>query len=406
MRFWRRRTFLINSALCVLLAAGGVWAYALLKGDSTANASASSSRTAQVQQGTVTATVTAGGTVASAVVMNHNFVTAGTVTSIKVALGQKVAKGQVLAKVDDTETAATLATAEENLSAAQDALSRAKDEADAANIAYADSDAVKQAQRTVNSSQNSVDSARRAENGTVLKAGMAGTITALTGTIGGSSSGSGSASSGGNANTSSSNGSSGGSAFIVISDMAKLQVAASVPESDATRLKLKQAARVTWNALADTSVPGIVSSISPTSTTSGGVTSYPIVVSLDSVPEGAKLGQSVSLTVEVSKAENVLFVPAAAVKSAGNARTVTVLTSTGAEQVRPVEVGVEGDTYTEIKSGLELGDKVVIATVTSGTTNNQFPGGNFPGGNFPGGGFTGGGGGFNGGGGTGGRGTR
>jgi macrolide-specific efflux system membrane fusion protein len=399
MRFWRRRTFLINAGLCVLLAAGGLWAYALLKGDSTANASSSSTRTGAVQQGKVTATVTASGTVASTVVMNHNFVTAGTVTQIKVALGAKVTKGQVLAKVDDTETAATLATAKENLTAAKDALSRAKDEADDANVDYDDSDAVKQAQRTVNSAQNTVDSAQRAEDGTTLKAGMSGTVTALSGTVGGSSSGS-SASSGGNGNSNSSS-SSGSSAFIVISDMAKLQVAASVPESDATRLKLQQTAQVTWNALANTSVEGIVTSISPTSTTSGGVTSYPIVVSLDSVPAGAKLGQSVSLNVVVAEADDVLYVPAAAVKTTGTRRTVTVVTSTGAEEARPVEVGIEGDTYTEIKSGLELGEKVVIATVTTNTNTNQLPGG----GQFPGGGFTGGGGGFTGGG-NGGRTTR
>jgi macrolide-specific efflux system membrane fusion protein len=385
---------MINAALCVLLAAGGVWAYTLLKGDSTANASSSTTRTAQVAQGTVTATVTASGTVASAVVMNHNFVTAGTVTQIKVALGDKVTKGQVLARVDDTETAASLATAKENLSAAQDALSRAKADATAAGISYSDSDAVQQAQRTVNSAQNTVDSAQRAENGTVLKAGMAGTITALSGTVGGSSSGS-SASSGGNGN---SNSSSGGSAFLVISDMAKLQVSASVPESDATRLKLQQAAQVTWNALPDTSVQGVVSNISPTSTTSGGVTSYPIVVSLDSVPAGAKLGQSVSLNVVVAQADDVLYVPAAAVKTTGTNRTVTVVTSAGAQETRQVEVGIEGDTYTEIKSGLQLGERVVIATVTTGASTNPF-------GTFPGGGF-GGPGGFTGGGGNGGRGTR
>jgi membrane fusion protein, macrolide-specific efflux system len=414
MRFWRQRTFLINAGLGVLLVAGGIWAYTLLKGDSTANASNSTARTAAVQQGRVTDTVTASGTVASAVVMNHNFVTSGTVTSIRVALGAKVVKGQVLARVDDTETAATLQTAKENLSAAYDALSRAKTAATDAGISFSDSDAVQQAQRTVNSAQNTVDSAQRAENGTVLKAGMAGTVTALNGTVGGSSSGSassggggGNGSTGGNGNnstsSSSSSSSSGGSAFIVVSDMGKLQVSASVPESDATRLKPQQAAQVTWNALPDTSVNGVVSSISPTSTTSGGVTSYPIVVNLTSVPAGAKLGQSVSLNVVVAEADNVLYVPASAVKTAGGNKTVTVVTSSGAQEVRQVEVGVMGDTYTEIKSGLELGERVVIATVTTGTTNNQFPGGGFGG---PG-GFGGGGGGFGGGnGGNGGRGTR
>ncbi|WP_027342948.1 efflux RND transporter periplasmic adaptor subunit [Hamadaea tsunoensis] len=399
MRFLRRRTFLINGALGVLLVGGLVWAYLAVKGTGTTPAAASSTRTGTVAQGTVTETVTASGTVASANVMNHNFVTSGTVTSISVALGQKVTKGQVLAKVDDTDAAADLATAKENLSAAEDAYTRAKDAADGDTSA----DAVKQAQRTVNSAQNAVDSAQRAENGTVLKAGMAGTVTTLSGTVGGSSSGS-SSSSGGTGSTggggtgsssNSSSSSSSSSAFIVISDMAKLQVSASVPEADATRLQLKQGAQVTWNALANTSVEGTVSSISPTSTTSGGVTSYPIVVSLNTVPAGAKLGQSVSLSVVVAEAKDVLYVPAAAVKSAGNIKTVTVITDTGAQQIQPVTIGVEGDSYTEIKEGLTVGQKVVIATVTSTTGTTNFPGG----GQFPGGGFGGagtGGGGFGG----------
>ncbi|MEV0267242.1 biotin/lipoyl-binding protein [Hamadaea sp. NPDC050747] len=387
MRFWRRRTFLINSVLSALLVGGGAWAYTLLNGDGGGSTGTSTARTGTVAQGTVTASVTASGTVASATTMNHNFVTSGTVTSIKVAVGDKVTKGQVLATVDGTETAATLATAKANLTDAKEALADAKDEFDD------DSDQVEQAQRSVTSAQNAYDSAKRAQDGTTLKAGMAGTVTAMNGTVGGSSSGS-SSSSGGTGNSASS--SSGSSAFIVISDMDKLQVSASVPESDATRLKLKQSAQVTWNALANTSVEGLVTTISPTSTTSGGVTSYPIVISLNTVPTGAKLGQSVSISVVVSKVENVLYVPAAAVKSAGNLKTVTVVTDSGAQETRTVTIGVEGDTYTEIKSGLTAGEKVVIATVTTNsTTTNQFPGGGqFGGGGQIPGGAAGGGGGF------------
>jgi macrolide-specific efflux system membrane fusion protein len=378
MRFWRRRTFLINSVLSALLVGGGTWAYTLLNSDGAGSTGTSTARTGTVAQGTVTATVTASGTVASATTMNHNFVTSGTVTSIKVAVGDKVTKGQLLATVDDTDTAQALETATENLADAKEALTEAKADNDD------DSDIVEQAQRSVKSAQNAYDSAKRAQTGTTLKAGMAGTVTALNGTVGGSSSGSSSTGSTGSTGSSTSSSSSGSSAFIVISDMAKLQISASVPEADATRLKLKQTAKVTWNALANTSAEGIITTISPTSTTSGGVTSYPIVVSLNSVPDGAKLGQSVALSVVVSEVQDVLYVPAAAVKSAGNIKTVTVVTSTGAQETRTVTIGVEGDSYTEIKSGLTLGEKVVIATVTSNsTTTNQFPGG---GGQFPAGG--------------------
>jgi macrolide-specific efflux system membrane fusion protein len=346
---------MINSTLTVLLAGGGVWAWTLLNSDSTGQQAASSTaRTATVAQGQVIATVTANGSVASATTMNANFVTAGNVTSIKVKLGDTVKKNQVLATVDATETAESLATAKENLTAAKEALSRAED--------TGNEDTIASAEKQVSSAKTAVTNAQRAQDGTTLKAPMACTIVSLTGSVGSSSSGS-----------SSGTGGSGSSAFIQISDLTKLQVTASVPEADATRLKVGQAAAVTWNALTATRVDGTVASISPTSTTSGGVVSYPIVVTLASVPEKAKLGQTVALKVTVAQVEDAIYVPAAAVKTAGGLATVTVV-SNGVQTTRTVQIGLEGDTYTQITQGLTVGEQVVIATVTS-TTNNQFPGG-------------------------------
>lgn len=362
MRFWRRPTLMINSALVVLLGGGGVWAWSLLYGDTQTQTTSSTARTAAVAQGQVTATVTASGSVASATTMNANFVTSGTVTSIKIKLGDLVTKGQTLAKVDDTETAESLATAKANLTAAKAARTRAK--------ATGNADTIASAEKQVLSAQTAVDSAQRAQDGTTLKAPMAGTVVALTGTVGASSSGS----SGGSSGTGTT-----ATAFAQIADLSKLQVNASVPEADATRLKVGQAATVTWNALTSTRVAGTIASISPTSTTSGGVVSYPIVVSLSSVPEKAKLGHSVSLSVTVSKVDNVIYVPAAAVKTAGGASVVTVVVN-GQQSARTVQIGLEGDSYTEITSGLTVGELVVIATVTSTTTTNPFGGGQFPGG--------------------------
>jgi membrane fusion protein, macrolide-specific efflux system len=54
----------------------------------------------------------------------------------------------------------------------------------------------------------------------------------------------------------------------------------------------------------------------------------------------------------------------------------------------------EGDSFTEIRSGLTVGEQVVIETQATSTTNQfQFPGGNFPGGGLGGGAVPGGGGG-------------
>ncbi|MDI1461787.1 efflux RND transporter periplasmic adaptor subunit [Catellatospora sp. KI3] len=372
MRFWRAvplgRTALLNSALVLVLVGGGVWAYFMINGDGTP-AAATTVRTVAVAQGKVTATVTADGTVASANTMSADFTTAGTVTAIKVKVGDRVAKGATLATVDATEVTENLATARRNRSAAAEALDRAEDGGDDSSIANAENQ--------LDQADAAVKSAQRAVDGTVLKAPMAGTVVAISGAVGGSSGGSGGGSG-------SSSGSSSG--FVQLADLTKLKVSASVAEADATRLKLDQAATVAWNALSGVTATGRVTAISPTAS-SGNTVAYPIEVALDSIPEGTRLGQTVSLTVTVDEVDGAVYVPAAAVKTAGGRTTVTVVAN-GVQETRAVQIGLKGDSYTVIVSGLEVGEQVVLATVTSTTNNQQFPGGG-PGG-FTGGGFGGG----------------
>ncbi len=365
------RTTLINSALGLLLVGGGTWAYFLISGDA-APAQANTTRTVAVAQGKVTATVTADGSIGSANTMSADFATGGTVTAIKVKVGDKVAKGAVLATVDATEVKESLATAERNLDAARDALDRAEDGGDDSSIANAENQ--------VDQAASAVAAAQRTVAGTVLKAPMAGTVVAVGGAVGGSSGGS----SGGGGGNNSSSSSSSGSGFVQLADLTKLQVTAGVAEADATRLKVGQSATVTWNALTGATATGKVSAISPTAS-SGNTVTYPIEVLLDSIPEGTRLGQTVSLSVTVDEVVDAVYVPAAAVRTAGG-RTTVIVVKDGVQETRAVEIGLKGDAYTVIVSGVTVGEQVVLATVTSGTGNQpQFPGGG-PGG-FTGGGF-------------------
>ncbi|GAA1736029.1 efflux RND transporter periplasmic adaptor subunit [Luedemannella helvata] len=392
MRVWQRPVILVNTALALAVLAGGFWAYRTVAGPETAPAATTGTRLVAATQGDVTATATATGSVASAATATANFATSGKVTSISVKVGDAVRKGQVLAKIDPAAAQAALDTAEDNLAAAEAALDRAEDaaEPDATTIANAKAD--------VTAAQASVDEAARTLAGTVLKAPMAGTVTAVNGTLGGSSGGSGGSgggSGGGGSGGGGSGGSTSSSGFISIVDVRKLQVSASFAETDATKLKAGQPATVTWSALPDTQVTGKVKTVAPTATTANNVNSYAVVISLDSVPSGARIGQTVTAVVAISAASNVIRVPASSVRTVGGQRLVTVSTN-GATELRPVEVGVEGDSYTEIKSGVNVGDQVVVVTQTTSGGTNQFPGG----GGFPGGagGFPGGAGGFPGGG--------
>ncbi|MEU8026839.1 efflux RND transporter periplasmic adaptor subunit [Micromonospora haikouensis] len=391
----RRPTVAVNAVLTLMLVGGGTWAWLSVRGDASARAGTTGgTRTVQVSRGTVTATVTADGSLESAATATATFATAGTVTSVAVTVGQKVRKGQLLAEVDPADARRDLKVARANLDAAEDALDRARD---------AGSD-TSTAENEVTQAELAVDEAEAAVEGTRLTAPMAGTVVAVNGTVGGPSGGSsGSGSSGSGSSGSSGSGSSGAasggssggtsSGFVDLADLSKLQVTAAVAEADATRLKAGQPATVTWNALDGATATGELRAIDPQATTANGVVTYGVTLDVADLPAGARPGQTVRVAVVTGTAENVLLVNSAAVTGSGDRRIVTVLTDTG-QETRRVQVGLAGDRAYEITSGLTEGERVVLPeTSTSGTSGGltggggRFPGGGgFPGGGFPAGG--------------------
>jgi macrolide-specific efflux system membrane fusion protein len=395
----RRPSVLVNAVLGVAVVGGAIWAYTLVVQPQTSAAAGNGgARTVAVSQGTVTATVSASGSVRSASTASAAFGTAGTVTEILVKVGDVVKKDAVLARVDPTAAQRQLTAASANLTAAQAALARA-------TTANTDTTA---AAAAVTIAQQDVAKAQQAVDGTVLKATMAGTVTAVNGTVGGPSAGgtstggtsSGASPGGGtaagasggtssSAGTSSSNASSAG--FVQIADLTKLEVSASVAEADATKLKVGQAADVSWNALPGATATAKLASVDPTATTSNNVVTYGVVFSLDQLPNGVRAGQTVQLSVTVGRVDNVVNVNSAALTTLGTRHTVTVLRN-GQQVVTPVQVGLIGDQAVEITSGIQVGERVVVKTsTTSPSGGNGAPGG-ARGGGFPGGGgFSGGG---------------
>jgi macrolide-specific efflux system membrane fusion protein len=78
----------------------------------------------------------------------------------------------------------------------------------------------------------------------------------------------------------------------------------------------------------------------------------------------------------------VLSVPSSAVTQRGRTFTVTLKPKVAGELGKRVnvEVGLQGDSRTEILSGLKEGDEVVLRTATSSSASNGFPTGGIPGG--------------------------
>ncbi|MEV5558319.1 efflux RND transporter periplasmic adaptor subunit [Nonomuraea wenchangensis] len=358
-----------NGALAVLLLGGAAFAYSQLGTEEAASESAV--RTVTASRGTVVAAVSATGAVESSRFRALSFGTSGTVEKIYVKAGDKVSKGQILARLDD-------AAAQENLSAAKASY----------DSALADGTDTAQLYAAYVKARNSYREAQRTVAATVLKAPFGGTVTAVNGSVGQSNGGqsNGGQSNGGQGTTGST--STSGSGFVELADTAKLQLVGTFTESDVGKLKKGQSATVTFDALPGVSATGKVSQIEPVATTSNNVVQYPVTVTFTEVPDEVRLGQTATVEVVTGRAENVVAVPSTAISTSGGQTTVTVLQQ-GRQTRTPVEVGVRGTTLTEIRSGVSEGDQIVPPAVSTGTTqggNGRF-GGGFPGGGgMPGGG--------------------
>jgi membrane fusion protein, macrolide-specific efflux system len=395
----------VLAALAVVLA---VLAVAEI-GPATSSAR-TSTQTVTAEQGVVQSTVTGSGNIEAGTDLDVNFQTGGTVSSVDVRVGQHVAKGQLIATLDQSTAQLTLDQAQQNLAAAEDQLSSAESgssttsgsstgastgsSATSGSTATTSSaQSIASAQAAVDSAQASVDTAQAALNGTKLFAPVSGTIVSLASVSPGDSVSAGSTgdaattTSSGSSATSSSSGSSTGSAsgtatgslgasgtstassassgsatspFAEIVNTHTMTMTVAFSESDIDKLKVGQTATVTPDAVSGVELGARVTAISSVGTTSSNVVSYDVTLTLDQNASGVKPGMSASAAVIVGQAQGIT-VPNAAVSGTGSLATVTVLDN-GKPTQHQVAVGLRGDSRTQIVSGLKAGAQVLITT--------------------------------------------
>ncbi len=179
---------------------------------------------------------------------------------------------------------------------------------------------------------------------------------------------------------------------ITLKDV-KQTATVNLTEIDVTNVKVGQRVTMTLDAFPKKTFTGKVSAIDTNGVVSSGVTTYPTTITFDSAPDNMYPNMAVNATIILNIKDNVLLVPTSAVHTQNGSSTVQVLKN-GQPQDVDVEVGDSSDTQTEITSGLNEGDTVVVGTVakqTGGTqSSSPFGGTGFGGGNR---GFGGGGGG-------------
>ena len=151
-------------------------------------------------------------------------------------------------------------------------------------------------------------------------------------------------------------------ATVLVAGGGGFEAATTVSVDDVTKVKVGQTATVVPDGAA-TALTGKVVSISAVpATASTSSTSYGVIVSL---PQDATLTNGTIGSVGiVTGTGSGLAVPTSAVQSLGAIHTVTLVEGSQTRTVA-VQVGVIGDTWTQITSGLTAGQQVLLASVNA-----------------------------------------
>ena len=221
-------------------------------------------------------------------------------------------------------------------------------------------------QAALESAQLSVEVAKQALDETTLVAPVAGTVAAVNATVGEIAGGSGSSTD--SASTS----------VVTIVPDGQFQVVASFSEADAIQVEVGQQATVTFDALPDTSATGTVTAVDAVATTSSSLVTYGVTIAVDDAPEELRNGMTATVAVTVDSVDDAIWVPAAAVSTSGGVSTVTVRKD-GVDTVAVVELGLVGDSGTQVTSGVAVGDELVVTDATS-SSSSGFPSMGMPGG--------------------------
>ena len=369
LKRWRR--LLWPAIALVLLLAAGFGVRQLLSGNAQP-----ALRTVTVENGSIERAVTAVGSLKAKDYVDVGTQVSGRVEKIHVEIGDRVAKGDLIAEIDATVYESTvrkdranlenlqaqLGQVQAELALAQQQLARNRRMAESMAVSQDTVDQVEAAAKVKAAEVIAIKAQIKAAEATLegdlanlgytkIYAPMAGTVVSQE-TLEGQTVNS-------------------VQSVAVIAQVANLDVMtvwAQVAEADVNRIQPGMPAYFTTLGEPDHRWQGSVRQVQPTPETTNDVVLYYALIDVDN-PEGKLLP---SMTVQaffvLASAQDVPVVPLAALtadKAAGtDTYRATVLTDRGTEQ-RAVRIGVSNRSNAAIVSGLQVGDKLVLPTKTA-----------------------------------------
>jgi len=298
-----KKVWIVVAIIAVVAAGAGALYFAKL------NKAPVAWRTAAVERGDIKVQVTATGSVNPHFNVQVGTQVSGTVAKLFVDFNSHVKKGQVVALLDTTLLYAAVQDARATLFKAQSQMVLTKQTSARTSalfakglVAQADLD---QAVADSSSAASQLSSAKAGLDRAKINLQYATIISPITGVV---------------VNRSVDVGQTVAASFntptifSIADDLSKMQVQASIDEADIGQVKVGQNATFTVDAYPARTFKGVVSQIRLQPTTVQNVVSYTVMVDLDNSDLALLPGMTANVTVEVQKVENVLTVPAAALK--------------------------------------------------------------------------------------------
>ncbi|MEO6890994.1 MAG: efflux RND transporter periplasmic adaptor subunit [Ktedonobacteraceae bacterium] len=388
----RRRGWLIALTVLLLLAVigAGVFYYMQVNSQTPVHYTQQT-----VTTGNLSLTVSASGPINPKATYQMNFSAAGQVNKIDVSVGQQVKKGQTLATLHSTSLQDAVTQAQQSVTTAQTAYD------DAVNIGASQS-VLDNDYNSLLSAQNQLTTAQHNLDATKLTAPANASVASIGGAVGQSVTAGGST-----------------TPFMTLIDTSTLSIASQVNEADITGVQVGQPAHFTVEGYPSrtfrasvATVEGVPSSTS--SSTSTSIVTYPVDLAIDQQSlNGAHIypGMTATTTITTAQRIGVLVISNTALSFSNTAVQAGVISRTalfaayggstsarGSQsnqrivlelhngKVTPVlvTVGLTDGTSTEVLSGLQAGDQVIVSATGGSFTNLQTqttsPGGNAPGG--------------------------
>ena len=337
--------------------------------------------TEEVKRGKIAQTVSATGEIAATNLVDVGAQVSGQIKKMHVKIGDVVKEGDLIAEIDNVTQVnevntrkAQLQTYQAQLESAQVALKIAqrkysrykslasadavsKEEFEATEDSLATNRAkIKELQSSIRQTQIAINTAEKDLGYTRITAPSAGTVVSLVVEQGQTI-----------------NASQTSPTVVQIADLTSMTNKMQIAEGDATKVKAGQTVNFTILSEPDTPISAKLDSIDPglttmsqgsysksTDTTSNAIYYYARATVPN--PDGKlAIGMTTQNTVEIASADNVLMVPTVAIKTKDGKKFVRVLEANNQAVDREIQTGLKDSMNTEVKSGLNEGEKVVMS---------------------------------------------